>query len=83
MYDQVCSDFYGAVKYPTEKPVPLLEYLIKTYTNKGDLVLDNCMGSGSTGEAAVNLDRHFIGIEQELKFFTKALIRIDNARLKK
>lgn len=69
--------------HPTEKPVPLLEYLIKTYTNKGDVVLDNCMGSGSTGEAAINLDRQFIGIEQELKFFTKALIRIDNARLKK
>jgi site-specific DNA-methyltransferase (adenine-specific) len=47
--------------HPTQKPVPLLEYLIKTYTNEGDTVLDNCMGSGSTGVAAMNTGRNFIG----------------------
>lgn len=49
--------------HPTQKPVPLLEYLIKTYTNEGDLILDNCMGSGSTGIACLNTNREFIGIE--------------------
>ena len=49
--------------HPTQKPVPLLEYLICTYTNEGDTVLDNCMGSGSTGVACVNLNRNFIGME--------------------
>ncbi len=52
----------GASSHPTQKPVPLLEYLIKTYTNENDLVLDNCMGSGSTGVACKNLNRRFIGI---------------------
>lgn len=55
--------------HPTEKPVALLEYLIKTYTNPGDLVLDNCMGSGSTGEAALRTGRKFIGIEKDKDFF--------------
>ena len=49
--------------HPTQKPVPLLEYLIKTYTNPGDIVLDNCMGSGSTIFAAINTERHYIGID--------------------
>jgi site-specific DNA-methyltransferase (adenine-specific) len=53
--------------HPTQKPVALLEYLIKTYSNEGDLVLDNCMGSGSTGVAAVNTNRRFIGIELDEK----------------
>ena len=47
----------------TEKPVELLEYLIRTYTNENDTILDNCMGSGSTGYACVNTNRNFIGIE--------------------
>lgn len=50
--------------HPTQKPVDLLEYLIKTYTNQGMTVLDNVMGSGSTGVASVNLNRNFIGIEK-------------------
>ena len=62
--------------HPTEKPVECLEYLIKTYTNEGDLVLDNCMGSGSTGVACVNTNRRFIGIEKEEKYFTIATNRI-------
>lgn len=65
--------------HPTQKPVKLLEYLIKTYSNKGDLVLDNCMGSGSTGVAAMNTDRRFIGIEQEQKYYDIAVKRISRA----
>lgn len=49
--------------HPTQKPVPLLEYLIRTYTNEGEMVLDNVMGSGSTGVACVNTNRQFVGIE--------------------
>jgi len=63
--------------HPTQKPVELFEYLIKTYTNKGDLVLDSCAGSGTTGLAAQNLGRDFILIEKEKKYFD-----IINKRLK-
>ena len=65
--------------HPTQKPVALLEYLIKTYTNKSDLVLDNCMGSGSTGIACVNIGRSFIGMELEPKYFEIAKERINKA----
>jgi site-specific DNA-methyltransferase (adenine-specific) len=65
--------------HPTQKPVALLEYLIKTYTNENNLVLDNCMGSGSTGVAAKNLNRSFIGIEKEENYFNIAKERINNA----
>ena len=65
--------------HPTQKPVALLEYLIKTYTNKGEIVLDNCMGSGSTGVACVNTDRKFIGIELDDTYFEIAKERINNA----
>jgi site-specific DNA-methyltransferase (adenine-specific) len=54
--------------HPTQKPVALFEYLIKTYTNEGDLVLDNCIGSGTTAIACKNTGRHFIGIEKELEY---------------
>ena len=63
--------------HPTQKPVALLEYLIKTYTNEGDVVLDNCMGSGSTGVACVNTNRNFIGIELDEKYFEIAKNRIE------
>ena len=63
--------------HPTQKPVPLLEYLVKTYTNEGDTVLDNCMGSGSTGVAVKRVGgRHFIGIEQNKVYFDIAQERI-------
>lgn len=62
--------------HPTQKPIPLLEYLIKTYTNEEDLVLDNCMGSGSTGVACVNTNRNFIGMELDKKYFEIAKDRI-------
>ena len=63
--------------FPTQKPVDLCEWLIKTYTNEGELVLDNCMGSGSTGVACLNTNRRFIGIESDKKYFD-----IANRRLK-
>jgi len=62
--------------HPTQKPVALFEYLIKTYTNEGDLVLDNVMGSGTTGVACKNLNRDFIGIEKEPDYFKIAEERI-------
>jgi site-specific DNA-methyltransferase (adenine-specific) len=62
--------------HPTQKPVALMEYLVKTYTNQGDTVLDNCMGSGTTGVACKNLGRYFIGIEQDAKYFEIAKSRI-------
>ena len=66
--------------HPTQKPVPLLEYLVKTYTNPGDTVLDNCMGSGSTGVAVKRVGgRHFIGIEQNKIYFDIARQRIEEA----
>ena len=65
------------VLHPTQKPVELLEYLIKTYTNEGDLVLDNCAGSGSTLVAAKNLNRQFIGIEKEESYYKICLERLN------
>ena len=65
--------------HPTQKPVALLEYLIKTYTDEGMTVLDNCMGSGSTGVACVNTNRKFIGIELEEEYFSIASNRIAEA----
>lgn len=65
--------------HPTQKPVPLLEYLINTYTNPGDMVLDNCMGSGSTGVACVNTNRNFIGMELDPQYFEIAKKRIEEA----
>ena len=62
--------------HPTQKPVDLLEYLIKTYTNEGDVVLDNCMGSGSTGVACKNTNREFIGMELDEKYFKVACERL-------
>ena len=62
--------------HSTQKPVPLLEYLIKTYSNEGDLILDNTMGSGSTGVACMNTNRGFIGIEFEEKYFKIAENRL-------
>lgn len=66
----------GNTVHSTQKPVALCEYLIKTYTNENEWVLDNCMGSGTTGVACVNTNRNFIGIEQEEKYFIIAKQRI-------
>jgi len=63
--------------HPTQKPVALFEYLIRTYTSEGDTVLDNCMGSGTTGVACKNLNRNFIGIEKDPEYFKIAEKRIN------
>lgn len=63
--------------HPTQKPVALFEYLIRTYTNEGDTILDNCIGSGTTAVAAAALNRNFVGIEKELEY-----VRIAEERLK-
>ena len=68
-------------KHPTQKPVELMEYLIKTYTNENETVLDFTMGSGSTGVAAKNLNRSFIGIEQDQKYYNIAEQRIKETKL--
>ncbi|MBU0792085.1 MAG: site-specific DNA-methyltransferase [Gammaproteobacteria bacterium] len=65
--------------HPTQKPVALMEYLIRTYTNEGAVVLDNCMGSGTTGVACANTDRRFIGIEKDQNYFDIAKSRIEQA----
>ena len=67
--------------HPTQKPVGLMEYLIKTYTNEGDTVLDNTMGSGTTGVACMNCNRSFIGIESDKKYFDIAKERIEVGKL--
>ena len=64
--------------HPTQKPIALCEYLIKTYTNENMTVLDNCMGSGTTGVACLNTNRNFIGIELEEEYFNIAKKRIEN-----
>ena len=66
--------------HPTQKPVALFEYLIKTYTNENDLVLDNCIGSGTTAIAALNTGRFFIGIEKDKQYFDIANKRIEELR---
>jgi len=79
-YPTAILEFSNANKrnrlHPTQKPVALLEYLIKTYTNKGEVVLDNCMGSGSTGIACLNTNRNFIGIELDEGYFKIAKERL-------
>ena len=68
-------------EHPTQKPVALMEYLIQTYTNKNDIVLDNCMGSGTTGVACKHLNRNFIGIELDKDYFEIAKNRIESELL--
>jgi site-specific DNA-methyltransferase (adenine-specific) len=65
--------------HPTQKPVEMMEYLIRTYTNKGDTVLDNTMGSGTTGVACVRTGRNFVGIEREEQYFKIAEERINKS----
>lgn len=72
------SDRQTCYLHPTQKPIALMEYLVKTYTNEGDTVLDFCMGSGSTGVAAKRLNRNFIGIEVDRTYFDIAKQRIEN-----
>ena len=74
------GDTSKTIKHPTSKPVSILEYLIRTYTNEGETVLDNCMGSGSTGVACVQTGRDFIGIELDDNYFEIAQKRIYEAQ---
>jgi DNA modification methylase len=74
------SDKQKSNLHPTQKPLALMEYLVKTYTNDGDTVLDNCMGSGTTGVACVNTNRKFIGIELDETYFNIAKERIEKAK---
>ncbi len=78
------SSTNGKNVHPTQKPVALLEYLIKTYTNEGDLVLDNCAGSGTTGVACQNLNRNFILMEQEPEYveIIKKRLELNKEQLK-
>lgn len=69
----------GKSQHPTQKPVALMEYLVRTYTNEGNAVLDNCMGSGTTGVACANIGRKFIGIERDDTYFDIAKSRIEQA----
>ena len=82
-YPKALIDFKPDSKklHPTQKPVALLEYLIKTYTSKGALILDNCMGSGSTGVACKRLGRDFIGMELNEDYFKLAKERIEGTRV--
>lgn len=73
---RVSSDTQTSCLHPTQKPVELLEYLIKTYTDSDQIVLDNCMGSGSTGVACIKTGRRFIGIEKDREYFDVAINRI-------
>jgi len=75
------SDKQTCSLHPTQKPVALMEYLIKTYTNEGDVILDFTMGSGTTGVAAMNLNRQFIGIELDSDYFNIAFKRITGVQL--
>jgi len=79
-YPQTILQFASESKtiHPTQKPVALFEYLIKTYTNEGDIVLDNCAGSGTTAIAAINTNRNYILMEQEQKYFDIINERISN-----
>ena len=74
-----CANSKRESVHPTQKPVALMEYLIKTYTNESETVLDFTMGSGSTGVACKNLNRKFIGIELDETYFNIAKERIANA----
>lgn len=68
----------GNTVHPTQKPIKLFEYLIKTYTNENDLILDNCVGSGTSCIAAINTNRRYIGIEKDEKYFEIAKERVCN-----
>jgi site-specific DNA-methyltransferase (adenine-specific) len=75
------KDTQKSVLHPTQKPVGLLEELIKTYSNESDMILDCCMGSGTTGVAALHLHRRFIGIELDKYYFDIAEKRINEAAI--
>lgn len=77
-FDVLNFDSVVKKQHTNQKPVELLEYLVKTYTNEGEYVLDNCMGSGSTGVACINTNRNFIGFELDENYFNIAKNRLEN-----
>lgn len=77
------TDTQNSSLHPTQKPVALCEYLIQTYTKENEIVLDNCMGSGSTGIACMNTNRQFIGIEKNVNFFNIAVRRLSSHKVQK
>lgn len=77
---QVSNASKRGLVHPTQKPVALMEYLVRTYGNPGDVVLDNAMGSGTTGVACINTGRRFIGMEMDADYFEIAKNRIDSAK---
>ena len=78
--DLVYTKMSTSKSHPTEKPLELFSYLIKTYTNEGDIVMDNCVGSGTTAIAAYRLKRKFICMEKELEYYKIAVKRLDDVR---
>lgn len=80
IYDCVFNRSKIKTKHPTQKPVPLFEYLINTYTKENEIILDNCIGSGTTAIACINTNRNYIGIEKERKYFDIAEKRISAAK---
>jgi len=77
---RIKKEHESTVLHPTQKPVELFRYLIRTYTNEGELVLDSCMGSGTTAIAAMRENRHFIGFETDMEYFLKASVRVENEK---
>lgn len=75
----VVSNSHEKVSHPTQKPVALLEYLVKTYTNEGETVLDNCFGSGTTAIACINTNRKFIGFELDKDYYELGMNRLKKA----
>ena len=69
----------GKVKHPTQKPLLLIEYLVKTFSNENDVVLDNCMGSGTTAIACIPNNRKYIGYEKDKKYFDVCVDRINDS----
>lgn len=72
------TDTQNSSLHPTQKPVALIEYLIKTYTNEGELILDNCIGSGTTAVSCVNTGRNYLGFEKEKEYFDIAVKRVED-----
>lgn len=75
---EVLGDQLRKINHPTQKPLELIKYLIKTYSNENDLILDNCMGSGTTAIACLELNRNFIGMEISQKYYNLSNKRIEN-----
>ena len=81
-YETPNSSSYKVTEHPTEKPLKFMEHLLNIHSNVGDVVLDPFMGSGTTGVAAKNLNRNFIGFEQDEKYFNIAKSRLDGTYMK-